>query len=145
MPDKSSKASQWFLGAVMLCAGAAMAGVGAKVIPVDPATVHAPYWVIAVCGLVFISGGMAAIIGEKHPLNSVLAAIIALGLATSFGWVAFFGDSAQMSGGVWFLPKSVNDILGRILFVLGSVMGFVIGGLALFGGRGTSRSRRDDD
>ncbi len=145
MVDRSSKTSQWLLGAVMLCAGAAMAGVGAKVIPVDPSTVHAPYWVIVLCGLVFIAGGMAAVIGEKHPLNSVLAAIIALGLATSFAWVTVYGDSAHMSGGVWFLPKSVNDILGRILFGLGSIMGFVIGGLALFGGRGKSRADRDDD
>ncbi|MBT8401906.1 MAG: hypothetical protein KJO98_15635 [Rhodothermia bacterium] len=145
MSNKSSKASQWILGAVMLCAGAAITGVGAQVIPVDPATVHAPYWVIVLCGLVFMAGGMAAVIGEKHPLNGVLAAIIALGLAASFAWVTLFGDSEHMSGGVWFLPQSVNDILGRILFGLGSIMGFVIGGLALFGRRGKARTGSGND
>lgn len=128
----------------MLCMGAAITGVGARVIHVDPDTVHAPYWVILLCGLVFMSGGLAAVIGDKHPLNRILAATISLGLAASFAWVTFYGDSAHMSGGVWFLPKSVNDILGRILFGLGAAMGFVIGGLALFGHRGkATKSKRD--
>jgi len=37
--------------------GAAIALVGMRVIPVHPASVHAPWWVIQVCGLCFAGGG----------------------------------------------------------------------------------------
>ena len=42
--------------------------VGTKVIPVDPATVHAPYWVLTVAGLVFALSGLALWVGAVRQL-----------------------------------------------------------------------------
>ena len=36
-------------------------GIGLGLIPVDPATVHAPMWVLTACGLVFVLGGVAVL------------------------------------------------------------------------------------
>lgn len=130
-----SRAARWLLSLLMLAAGVAITGVGIGLIPVEPEKVHAPYWVIALCGIMFLAGGTAVLLGEKNPLNRFLAATIALSLAISFAWVAFYGDGQHMSGGAWFLPKSANVALGRVVFGLGSLLGFVIGGLALFSKR----------
>lgn len=45
-------------GAVFVASGTGLALVGEKVIPVDPSTVHAPYWVLTVIGLVFALSGL---------------------------------------------------------------------------------------
>lgn len=39
-------------------AGVGIAGVGLKAFPVDPASVHAPYWVLTVFGVCFFSAGL---------------------------------------------------------------------------------------
>jgi hypothetical protein len=46
-------------GGVFVAAGVAIALIGVRVIPVDPSSVHAPYWVIVVAGLSFAGGGLA--------------------------------------------------------------------------------------
>jgi hypothetical protein len=32
--------------------------IGAKIAPIDPASVHAPYWVLTACGVAFAAGGL---------------------------------------------------------------------------------------
>jgi len=39
--------------------GAWITLIGLKVVPVNPKSVHAPYWVLAVCGLCFFGAGLA--------------------------------------------------------------------------------------
>ena len=46
------------LGGVFTATGVAIALVGAKVIPVDPRTVHAPYWVLTAVGACFGGAGL---------------------------------------------------------------------------------------
>ncbi len=53
-----SVAGAFLFGGVFVAAGVAIMLVGLRVIPVDPGTVHAPYWVIAVCGGCFAGGGL---------------------------------------------------------------------------------------
>lgn len=48
---------------LVLCMGLFIVLVGTKTVPVDPSTVHAPYWVLTAAGLVFAGGG-AALIGQ---------------------------------------------------------------------------------
>jgi hypothetical protein len=49
----------WLFGLVFVGAGVAIFLLGLRVIPSDPGSVHAPWWVIQVCGVCFAAGGMA--------------------------------------------------------------------------------------
>ena len=46
------------LGSVAIAAGAAIVLVGSRVIPVDPKSVHAPWWVLNAAGAVFLFSGL---------------------------------------------------------------------------------------
>jgi hypothetical protein len=48
----------FLLGAVFAATGAWVILVGTKVVAVNPATVHAPYWVLTVAGAAFAAGGL---------------------------------------------------------------------------------------
>jgi len=52
-----TSAGGFAFGGIFVVAGAAIMLVGAKVLKVDPASVHAPYWVLTVAGMVFALGG----------------------------------------------------------------------------------------
>ncbi|MGN6643124.1 MAG: hypothetical protein ACTHKU_08990, partial [Verrucomicrobiota bacterium] len=45
-------------GGLFVAVGTAISLVGMKVLPVDPATVHAPYWVLSAAGGSFALGGL---------------------------------------------------------------------------------------
>lgn len=45
-------------GLLFVGAGTTMVLVGQRVITVDPSGVHAPWWVLTVCGLIFAGGGL---------------------------------------------------------------------------------------
>jgi hypothetical protein len=49
----------FLLGLPFLGVGAAAIGIGTHVLRVDPATIHAPYWVLSVFGVSFLGGGLA--------------------------------------------------------------------------------------
>ncbi len=53
-----STVGAFLFGGVFLAAGTAIILVGTKILPVDPATVHAPYWVLTAAGVVFFFGGI---------------------------------------------------------------------------------------
>ncbi len=48
----------FLFGFIFVAAGAAIALVGLKVVPVDPSSVHAPNWVLSLIGGMFAAGGM---------------------------------------------------------------------------------------
>lgn len=48
----------WLFGLPFVGGGTAITLIGLKVIQVDPATVHAPYWVLTVCGACFLGAGL---------------------------------------------------------------------------------------
>jgi hypothetical protein len=47
-----------FFGLPFVGAGVAIILIGLKVIQVDPGSVHAPYWVLTVCGVCFLGAGL---------------------------------------------------------------------------------------
>ncbi|XWN36392.1 MAG: hypothetical protein ROO71_10580 [Balneola sp.] len=97
-----------------------------EIIPVDESTVNAPMWVIGLCGFVFSLGGIMMLLGEKSPLNHLLACLLVLSFGLISGWIAFFGDSAHFSGGTPFLSNAQNVWIARVLFGSGSVLCFAV-------------------
>ena len=54
-----SVAGALLFGLVFVAAGVAIVLLGLGIIPSDPSSVHAPWWVIQVCGVCFAGGGLA--------------------------------------------------------------------------------------
>jgi hypothetical protein len=99
----------------------------------DDAGFHAPRWVVAAAGGVFLMAGLAIVL-QDHPRLSGL--VIAL-LLTSFGavatWVTFGPGEREFTTSVSVpfvsFTRSSSDIMGRICFAPGALL---LDGLALY-------------
>jgi hypothetical protein len=49
----------FLFGGAFVATGVYILLLGLRIVPADPSSVHAPYWVIAICGVCFASGGLA--------------------------------------------------------------------------------------
>jgi len=124
--NKPTPKQQKIFGWIFFLVGLPFIGMSLDIFPVDESTVHAPIWVIGLCGFVFSLVGLMILLGEKSPINNLLGGILVLSFALIGGWVALFGDSAQFSGGAPILSDSQNVVVARILFGSGSLMCFAI-------------------
>ena len=104
-----------------ILAGAFILLVAARIVPVDPADVYVPMFIIALCGVVFSCAGFMMLVGQQSPYNALGAMVICLSFAVVGGWIALFGASENMSGGIPGLPRSMNIWLARIFFGTGAL------------------------
>jgi hypothetical protein len=99
--------------------------VSIGLIPVQPGTLHAPLWLLAAIGAVFLLGGLLAATGSGGGLSTALAASLLSLLGLTGGWVALFGSSeglhATLSGGA--LSATADAPLpARIGFGIGALI-----------------------
>ncbi|MDX1392740.1 MAG: hypothetical protein R3195_00045 [Gemmatimonadota bacterium] len=131
MSSSEAPAPLWF-GATFVIAGAGIIGVGSGLIPVDPSSVHAPGWVIILCGGVFGLSGVAACLAGRTEewVGEVLVLALMIGFATVFSWVAFGPGERRFSGGAAVggvgVTGRVGSAVGRIAFGLGALMMWAI-------------------
>ncbi len=125
-PSKPTPRQKVIFGWIFFLVGLPFIGISFGIVPIDESTVHAPMWVIGLCGLVFSLAGIMILLGEKSPINNFLGGLLVLSFALIGGWIALFGDSAQFSGGTPLLSDSINVTIARILFGSGSLMCFAI-------------------
>jgi len=116
----------WF-GALFVVIGLSVLLVAVGVIPADPASVHAPPWVLGSVGVVFTLGGVMTFTMQMDPWINDLLAILLIGcMAAISSWVAFGPGERQFSGGVSVGPVGVGasgaPSMGRIVFGVGSVL-----------------------
>ncbi len=120
--------SRLFFGAAFAGPGILLVGVGTHLVEVDPATVHAPYWLIGMLG------GMFALVGfwlatqgtfMEAGLKLVVGPAILIGMLVALHWVAFGPGVRQCSGGISipFLSArtGVGDMGCRTAFGFGAV------------------------
>jgi hypothetical protein len=113
-----------------LVAGAFPIAIGLQWLPVDPAKVHAPGWVLVVCGLVFLSGGLAIVNMVLRPKSNpmkVAGVVWLIAITAVTHWVAF-GEGERM----FTHTRSINGIVvdsgpvdegkGRMAFGIGAVL-----------------------
>lgn len=110
------------LSAVSVGLGAMIVMIALDVIPTDPDKVHAPHWVIALAGAVFIFGGLAIGFRTNELLVSLLGNLIVASFAAVAAWVALDGSSDQFSGGIPFLPHEANVKIARVVFGGGAIL-----------------------
>ena len=116
----------WF-GALFILAGAPIVGVGAGWIPVDPTAVHAPGWVIVLCGGIFmLAGTMFCTQGLGENVVDGLAFLLVAAFGTVFGWIAFGPGTREFTGSGGTGPVSAGgragELPGRIAFGIGAIL-----------------------
>ncbi|MGR9074139.1 MAG: hypothetical protein ACU833_13845 [Gammaproteobacteria bacterium] len=100
-------------------------------IPLAVAEVHAPMWVVFLCGAVFAVGGAMIVFRSDSGINDALAALLLIGMGAVAAWVAFFGPPEGFSGGIPFLPVRYNISIARGLFGFGAFLAFFLAVIAL--------------
>jgi len=121
------------MGTLFALIGGVIVLVGLRVIPVDPTTVHAPYWIITMAGLIFFFAGAKALTRGSLPegANTVLAMLLVAMLATVFSWVAFgpgeraFSSSGSV-GSVTVASDGGNEGTGRMVFGASAILLWLI-------------------
>lgn len=98
--------------------------IACNFVPYNPDDVHAPMWVVFLCGLAFVVSGLMILFGHHPKVNEFLAAILLLSMGSIAAWIAIFAPSVGFSGGIPFLPDVLNVSLAR--------WGFGVGALVLF-------------
>ncbi len=101
------------------------------VIAVHESKVHAPLWVVALCGIVFIAGGCMILLAQHARLNNLFAGLICLSFAAVGIWVSLFSPSEGFSGGFPFLSSESNIKIARWVFGCGAVLSLVLFGYAV--------------
>lgn len=130
--EPTSQATRNFLGIFSIVLGCFPMAVSVGVVEADPATIHAPLWVVFACGEVFVMTGIMLLFGEKYPrLNHLCAAILTGSMGAIAGWIAIFGDAAGFSGGIPFIPRDLNILIGRCFIGFGAALCWAIAAYAL--------------
>lgn len=101
-------------------------GIALDLLPVDPRGVHAPPWVLALCGLVFISGGGLILLHRHRILQHLFAGTIAASFGLVGLWVALFAPDDGFSGGIFFVSDETNVAIARWFFGAGAVLALAI-------------------
>jgi len=105
--------------------------VALGIIKPDDSAVHAPMWVIAICGVIFLISGIMVLIGQRSRVNSLCAAILCGCFALVGAWASLFPPPEGFSGGIPLLSKSANTIIARCLFGSGAVLSSILSIYAL--------------
>lgn len=129
-PPPLTRLAGTLFAAPFLLMGALIVGIGCNWIPHDPASVHAPRWVLVTCGMVFICGGLAVLsstwTGHAKP-QAFFGIAILLGLTAVANWVAFGPGERRFTsttsiGSSTSAPRPVDDLTGRIVFGTGAIL-----------------------
>lgn len=123
MPDdptpNPSTPPRW-MGYLHGAAGSVICLVALGLIPIDETKLHAPRWVLFLCGLLFLTGGTLVLTYGRRGMLNACAAVIAACLGTVAGWVALYGDAAQFHGNLP-LDHASQVSTARIAFGLGGI------------------------
>lgn len=101
-------------------------GVAFDLLPVDPGSVHAPPWVLALCGLVFVSGGGLILLHRHRVLQHLFAGTIVASFGLVGMWVALFAPAEGFSGGFFFVSDDTNVTIARWFFGIGALLALAI-------------------
>lgn len=120
----------WF---IVLC-GAMVTLAAFDVGPMAGAGMHAPRWIIALCGLGFLTCGALVLVSHRGA-GRFLAAACVIAMTAVCAWISIFGDARYFSSSIAFIPDDVSVLLARVLFGAIAVMGFAICVRAITGGK----------
>ena len=123
---RQSDRGRLITGILCVVLGLVPVAIALGVIPVSDAQLHAPMWIVALSGVVFIIAGCMIFLGNHTWANDLLAGVLCLLFGVAGTWVAFFSSSDGFSGGIPLLSQAANVTLGRWVFGLGALLSFSI-------------------
>ena len=93
-------------------------------------------WIDASSGVATAIGAFSILVGlallaRDHRGSDVLGAMLLLTFSALIGWVTFYGPEGVIGTKLSFLPETVADSLGRLLFGFGIVASGVMAFLGL--------------
>ncbi len=133
---RQSRSAGVIVGLIFGGMGTFIVLVAADIIRADPASFHAPRWVVAAAGLAFVLAGLSVATaplnqGEDIPRRVTLRGLLLGGpivalLAAVAHWVAF-GPGERRFGGGFSIPfitisSRTPEWTGRLIFGIGAVM-----------------------
>ncbi len=124
----------------MLLVGVSILLVAVGVAPVPDNPEYQPGFVVAMAGLVFAAGGVALMLPPGSRVRLASVAILVSGFAVIGAWAALRGSAETIEGGLFFLSRETNALLGRILFGFGSLISVIILVVVIRQLLGTSRA-----
>jgi hypothetical protein len=156
------------MGILSLAAGVVIILIALDWIHVPPSSIHAPRWVLAICGGVFAVPGVAMLYygivngfgGEARPPGAMsqdgftvvgwlVGLVVMCGVTTVASWIAFGPGERTFTGGIGVGGVGVggrsSGTGGRVVFGIGAVLtgvltiwGFIYGVRRLSGGQSGS-------
>lgn len=123
---KKSYKSHPVVGWICILFGIYPLAIASGFLNVDSESVHAPMWIVGLCGLVFIIAGCMILFRQYGRLVDMLAAFVCLSFAVVGIWVSLFSPSDGFSGGIPFVSKELNHFLARGMFGLGAIISLLI-------------------
>jgi len=99
---------------------------------------HAPRWVIAGVGCVFVIAGFMILLAHHSKANDFLACVLFILFGLLGIWVSLFSSSEGFSGRIPFFSREANVIIARCLFGIGALISFSMSIWAFR--RGTTKS-----
>ena len=127
---RQPKRARRFAGLLCIALGLLPMSVALGWISVPSTSLHAPMWVLALCGGIFVVTGSMIVLGNQSRANDLLAGIICLLFGTVGAWIALLGPAEGISGGLPFLSGATNSAIGRWVFGIGALMCFAIAAYA---------------
>lgn len=110
----------------LIVSGIAVELVAFDIIPIDEKRVHAPNWIIALLGILFLAGGLTIFVNPKSGIARWAAGIVVITITIVSAWVSVFGASEHFAGDWPFLSNDTNVIIARIMFGCIALMGLAI-------------------
>ena len=92
---------------------------------------NTPYWVITLCGFIFITASLMIIFKSNNDWNDLGAFVICLVMGIISGWISIFADDTGM-GGIGMLFDEITGLpINRIFFGIGAITCFLIAAYAI--------------
>lgn len=118
------------MGWLFIAIGLTVIALSLNLLPVVDSVFGAPKWIVGIAGSIFAIAGLIMLLGEKSKINNLLAGCLLAGLGLIGGWVGLFGSDEGFSGGLPFLPETVNISLARSIFGMGALICFLLAAYA---------------
>ncbi|MCF7821467.1 MAG: hypothetical protein K9M17_03375 [Mariprofundaceae bacterium] len=94
------------------------------VIPADPDSFHAPRWVVATFGMMFVLAGVMLLFSDYPRIRHSLATLMVLCFAVGTAWVSLYSIPEEWSGGIGFLSPHTNGMIAKTFAGLGALVLF---------------------
>ena len=124
-PMTSPPSPPKWIGVLPLLVGGVIIAAATGLMPIDETKLHAPRWVLFLCGAAFVAAGGSVLTYDMPRARNLFAPLIVLCLGTIGLWIAIFGDAAYFGSNLP-LSREANVATARIAFGTGGALCYLL-------------------